>query len=475
LSDPLASDRQSGKKRLAILIADAGAPSELRGLLDRVPEAIRGQVAEVLAFEGSSQTDIGFTPVGRAWPNLATPLSVFRSERDLGAGGRRIRGFKHALKRGHDFVAVLRRDGRDPPEALPELLAALESGAADAVFATQATPHGSKSLGYRALARIERTILGTSFGDLNPGYRLYSCDAIKRLPFEKNSLGAHFDTQIIIQLRGAGFRIVEQPIPMARARELPLADSLKHAAAAIESVIDYELHEFGLQHHPEYVVPQMHSMKRGGLSSHSQILQLVGSAPRRILDVGCGPGELGHVLKQRGHYVFGVDWRSPDFELDGFARADIAQGLPSAIVDTFDVVLLADVLEHMIDPLKLLLDAKRRLSPRGVVLVSLPNAVHWSMRAQLFFGRFNYTNKGLLDRGHVRFFTRDSAIRLFNDAGFAVVARRTTPVPWENVLPRVLGSSIRERAEKADYLLTLVRPNLFAYQHLFELRLAPKA
>ena len=432
-------------------------------------------MAEVLTFERSSQTDTEFTPAGRVWPNQAGPLGVFRSERDLGVGGRRIRGFKHVLKRDYDFVAVLRGDGQDPPEALPGLLAALESGAAQAVFGTQATPPARQSLGHRALARLEHTVLGTSFGELNPGYRLYACDALKRLPFEKNSAGAHFDTQLIIQLRGAGFRIVEHPILAASPRQLPLVDGLKHAAATIESVIDYELHEFGLQHHPEYVVPQLHSMKRGELSSHSQILELVGTAPRRILDIGCGPGELGHVLKQRGHYVFGVDWRSPDFELDGFAQADIAQGLPSTITDSFDVVLLADVLEHMIDPLKLLLDAKRRLSPSGVVLVSLPNAVHWSMRAQLLFGRFNYTNKGLLDRGHVRFFTRDSAIRLFNDAGFAVVARRTSPVPWENVLPRVLGSSIRDRAEKVDHLLALARPNLFAYQHLFALSLAPKA
>jgi hypothetical protein len=65
-------------------------------------------------------------------------------------------------------------------------------------------------------------------------------------------------------------------------------------------------------------------------------------------------------------------------------------------------------------------------------------------------------------------------VRLFRDAGFEVVEKRTTPVPWENVLPRALGSSIREKAEKADYFLTRVRPNLFAYQHLFELQLAAK-
>jgi hypothetical protein len=108
-------------------------------------------------------------------------------------------------------------------------------------------------------------------------------------------------------------------------------------------------------------------------------------------------------------------------------------------------------------------------------LVSLPNAVHWSMRAQLAAGRFDYTNKGLLDRGHLRFFTRNSALRMFRDAGLEVRTRRSTPVPWENVLPRALGSTVRDKAEKVDHFLTRLRPNLFAYQHLFELRAADPA
>ena len=86
-------------------------------------------------------------------------------------------------------------------------------------------------------------------------------------------------------------------------------------------------------------------------------------------------------------------------------------------------MLLADVLEHLAEPLKLLEDAKQRLEPDGVLLVSLPNVAHRSMRAQLAVGRFDYTNKGLLDRGHLRFFTHASALRLFHDAGLEVVSR----------------------------------------------------
>jgi 2-polyprenyl-3-methyl-5-hydroxy-6-metoxy-1,4-benzoquinol methylase len=427
---------------VAIVIEGPSSESSRADLLRRLPESVRKQLAEVLVYEGSSR------------------------------GESQIRGFKHAIERGCDVVAVLRGDGRDAPEALPELLAPFDSGDADAVFGVRASEGSNEPVIKRVLAQLENALLGTSFAEFNPGYRLYSCRALERVPFEKNSLEARFDAQIIIQLRGAGFRVLEKTVPRDESRARRLVDDVKHVAHVTRSVVDYELHEFGLRHHPEYVVPQSHTMKYGALSSHSQILELVGAEPRRILDVGCGPGELGHVLKERGHYVFGVDWSPPRFELDAFAQADIAHGLPDTIDGTFDLVLLADVLEHMADPSSLLLAAKQRMKAGGSLLVSLPNAVHWSMRAQLAFGRFNYTNKGLLDRGHLRFFTRDSAIRLFRDAGLEVIARRTTPVPWENVLPRALGSSIRDKAEQADHLLTRLRPNLFAYQHLFQLRVA---
>ncbi len=445
MTDASASAGRPAKQRIALLIVGPGAENSRRNLVSRVPASVRDRLAEVLVFESE--------PRGEA----------------------QILGFRLAIERGSDVVAVLRADGQDAPEALPDLLAPLESGQADAVFGVRAPALNAsavEAVSQRVLSHLENTMLGTSLGEFNPSYRLYSCAALKRIPFEKNTHEAHFDAQIIIQLRGAGFHIAVKPVPTVPHDAASFFDSLKYAKGVVKSVIGYELHEFGLHHHPEYVVPPAHTMKRSALSSHSQLLDMVGPPPRRILDVGCGQGELGHVLKQRGHYVIGVDWSPPRFALDAFVQADVAQGLPSSIEGKFDTVLLADVLEHMSEPLQLLQDVKERLEPNGSLLVSLPNVVHWSMRAQLAVGRFDYTNKGLLDRGHLRFFTHASALRLFAEAGLEVVSRRTTPVPWENVLPRALGSSIRDKAERADYFLTRVRPNLFAYQNLFELRVA---
>jgi hypothetical protein len=103
------------------------------------------------------------------------------------------------------------------------------------------------------------------------------------------------------------------------------------------------------------------------------------------------------------------------------------------------------------------------------VLVSIPNAVHWSVRAQVALGRFEYTNKGILDREHVRFFTRRSIERMFRSSNFAVVERRTSPIPWETVIPQSFGF-LASVVEKVDHAFTRVQPNAFAYQHIFELR-----
>jgi SAM-dependent methyltransferase len=244
---------------------------------------------------------------------------------------------------------------------------------------------------------------------------------------------------------------------------------MRYARDVVRSVVDYELHELGLRHQPEYEVEPAYTLKRGSLSSHSQLLELVGPPSRRVLDVGCGQGELGHTLKRRGHHVVGVDYREPAFELDEFVQADLGAGLPLPADRDFDVVILADVLEHMSDPLKLLREARSHLAPGGSLLVSVPNAVHWSVRAQVALGKFDYTNKGILDRGHLRFFTRASAERLFAEAGLRASSRRTTPVPWENVIPPVLGRFVQDKLEKSDYFLGQLTPNLFAYQHVFEL------
>jgi SAM-dependent methyltransferase len=232
-------------------------------------------------------------------------------------------------------------------------------------------------------------------------------------------------------------------------------------------VAEYKLHELGVRHYPQYEVTPTYHMKTSPLASHRQLMEMVGSERTSILDIGCSRNELGQVLRQSGHRVTGVDDQPPPFELDAFYRADLERGLPESLPERFDVVLMSDVLEHVKHPDKLLKQARDCLAERGRILLSLPNVVHWSVRAAMAFGKFDYANKGILDRGHLRFYTRDTARRLFREAGLRILEERSTPVPWENVVSeRVL----RDLLEKADHFLGELKPNLFAYQYVYELQ-----
>ena len=95
----------------------------------------------------------------------------------------------------------------------------------------------------------------------------------------------------------------------------------------------------------------------------------------------------------------------------------------------FDVVVFADVLEHLRDPLPVLRRAATLLAPGGAVLVSVPNIAHGDLRLNLLRGRFDYTPTGLLDDTHTRFFTRETLLDFVNAGGFAATQLRRTRQP----------------------------------------------
>ena len=177
-------------------------------------------------------------------------------------------------------------------------------------------------------------------------------------------------------------------------------------------------------------------------TSHVIVLDLVG-AGKAVLDVGCSTGYLAVALGERGCTVTGIEVDPEAAELARPHLKDVVVAdldtvnLDSlGIEDRFDVVVFADVLEHLRDPVGTLRAASDLLRPDGYVVVSIPNVAHGSVRLALLEGRFDYSDVGLLDETHIRFFTR-STLRAFTQAaGFAVQDMRRTTAP-------VFGTEIR--------------------------------
>lgn len=206
-------------------------------------------------------------------------------------------------------------------------------------------------------------------------------------------------------------------------------------------------------------------------TSHALVVELVG-AGQRVLDIGCSTGFLGEVLIERGCTVDGVEVDPDAAELArkrglrtvtvmDLDREDVAAALDGEL---YDRIILADVLEHLMRPAAVLASAAKLLAPGGQIVISVPNVTHGSLRLALLQGRWDYRDTGLLDRTHIRFFTRASILALADEAGLQVTRLRSTvvdPLASEveldrEALPDVVVDWVRSRPESFNYQYVLV-------------------
>jgi 2-polyprenyl-3-methyl-5-hydroxy-6-metoxy-1,4-benzoquinol methylase len=332
-----------------------------------------------------------------------------------------------------------------------------------------------KLAGNRVLTRVENALLGTSLTEFHSGYRAYRVSALRDIPFGNNSDGFDFDTQIIVQLLHAGKRILEIPIPTYYGDEICYVNGVRYARDVVRDVLEYRLARMGFGTSEWVPRPVEYAFKDGDGSSHAVILaMLAGLAPCRILDLGCSGGLFAAHARASGHQVTGVDRAEVAGvrdRTDQFVRASLEDGIPAAAGDGFDVVVAADVIEHLSRPGDVLREMCRVLRPGGQVLLSVPNFEHWYPRMRVATGLFGYDRRGILDDTHLRFFTRATLRRLVRASGFDILEEKATGLPL-----RAISGSDGHRlriARKSDQALVRARPTLFGYQ--FILRLTPHA
>jgi 2-polyprenyl-3-methyl-5-hydroxy-6-metoxy-1,4-benzoquinol methylase len=193
----------------------------------------------------------------------------------------------------------------------------------------------------------------------------------------------------------------------------------------------------------------------------------------RVLDIGCASGYLAARLVARGCAVTGfeVDPRSAALA-EAHCERVIVGDLESphdraTIPDGFDVVLLGDVLEHLVDPWHALRFVRGLVAPGGVVVVSMPNVAAWTVRLALLRGAWRYTETGLLDRTHLRFFTRRTAHELVRGAGFEIERERFSPIEQAPGMLRQLLPRVTDVAVKS---MLRIWPELMAQQFVLRLR-----
>lgn len=214
-----------------------------------------------------------------------------------------------------------------------------------------------------------------------------------------------------------------------------------------------------------------YAIKSDPYSSHSVLLEwMAEGCGRRLLDVGAADGLLSRHFTARGWRVTGLE-SDPRAAAAGSAHCermivvDLNRERP-ALDTRFDAIVCGDVLEHLADPAAVLAWLADRLVPSGRLAVSVPNVAHLWVRLLLLAGRFDYTERGILDRTHLRFFTSRSLRALVVGAGLRVVRSTATPVPLPQVVPARWQSRAFEAVHAASAAAARALPRLLGYQLL---------
>ncbi len=473
------------KKRVLILVVAYNAERTIEQVVQRVPPELLTYETEVLILDDSSQ-DATFAKA-RTHKQSPFPVAVLHNPVNQGYGGNQKIGFHYAILHGFDIVALVHGDGKYAPEVLPDLLKPLVEGEADAVFGSRMM-RGSEPrkngmplhryAGIKVLTALQNRLLGTHYSELHSGYRIYSVEALKRLPFDRNTNDFHFDTEITIQLVRAGLRIKELPIPTYYGDEIRHVNGLRYSFNVARSTLLAWAQDLGVLYQKKFdVAPPSefsnYQPKLNYTSPHTLALDRVPPGAS-VVDIGCASGYISRELKKKGCRITGIDQYVPAVQVpvDEFVQHDLnSPGFPVDL-GSFQYVLLLDVIEHLQSPESFVdaLRACRKQATETRVIVSTGNVAFLVTRLLLLAGAFNYGRRGILDLTHTRLFTFATFRDLFEQAGYEIEEVRGVPAPY----PLALGDNFISRFLLAvNLLLIKLSKSLFSYQIFMVVRPFP--
>ena len=471
-------------KKLLIYVVAFNHEKFIEKVLDRIDDKIFEKYeTEILINDDSSDDDTLkiINDYKKKNKEKKCKITILSNPDNLGYGGNQKIGYHYAIKNQYDFVALVHGDGQYAPELLDDLIEDMMQKNADAVFGSRMLIKGGalkgsmplyKYIGNKILTFFQNKILSANLSEFHSGYRIYTINSLKKIPFHLNSNDYPFDTEIIIQLLFSKSKIVEFPIPTYYGQEISYVNGFYYAYKIMIESVKAKIQKFGILYDKKYdVFPEVNNyiLKNDFLSPHFETINQI-QKNSKILDIGCNDGGLGNeLIKEKECEVTGVEINKNQlkYNLDAFHTCDLDKDLPNIDYNKFDNVVMLDVIEHLKNPEEFMRNLYSRVSNNSKIeiLISTPNISFFLIRFMLFFGFFNYGKRGILDRTHTRLFTFSSFSKLILGANFKIVSVKGMPAPF----PLALGSNIF-----SNFLLYINRFLIFFFKSLFSYQIFMK-
>ncbi len=465
---------QNSNQRVLIFIISYNHETLLMKVLERIPESLHQDYPnvdfEILIIDDCSKDDTfknGYEFL-KTYTKFKTTLLSNPINQQFG-GNQKI-GYQYAIDHNFDHVVLLHGDGQYAPEMIPTLVAPLINHEADAVFGSRmmnskdALKGGMpyyKWLGNKILTKAENYFMGSNLTEWHSGFRLYSVNALKKIPFQYNSNYYDFDTQIIIQVLGQGLKIKEIPIPTFYGDEKCNVDGFKYARKIIIACMLFKVQDWGIFYHPCFYLEDRYKKKPSRISfdcSTSRLINKIKSFSGKSLIV-LDPKE-EEIKEYIENEVQGALIVSPDFNLDILNDGE-----------KFDAVFFLDSFE-CISNIEVVLRAFResKRTQNAKFFATVANVGFILTRLMLLLGQFNYGTRGILDFRHKRLYTKASTKKLLQNYGYITSDIDTISVPWKLVFK---NHFLVNCITSVWNILLKISKGLFSYQYYFEFTALP--